>query len=165
MNPSIFASGIAAGAGNSGFWGSIANKLGSLGATTVSSGSGSGTTGGNTSKKFNWKDTVGDVGTSMATAGLSSAVGGLMGSGDESGEDKYTSQKAHSEGVTRKFEAKNSAPTAAIGNYMARALALQGMPVLGALNNLDFMSKVFGYGKDYYPKALKGIGNLLGGRK
>jgi len=111
----------------------------------------------------------GVIGGALGTTAGDFLEGSLMGGG-ESGQDKLNSQLAHSEGVTRKFEAKNSAPSAAIGNYMARALALQGMPVLGALNNLDFLAKISGYAGDYYPgigklvkKGFKGIGSLLKG--
>jgi hypothetical protein len=164
--------------GNRSRWESILSQMQGIGGSGASSASGSSGIGG----------TVGGIaGGALGTViapGIGTMIGGAVGTsagdflegsllgggGEEDGADKLASQKAHSEGVTRKFEAKNSAPTAAIGNYMARALALQGMPVLGALNNLDFLAKISGYAGDYYPgigkivkKGFKGIGSLLRG--
>jgi hypothetical protein len=155
MNPSIYQAGANSGAtGNSGFWGSIANKLGSMGATDSSGSSATGGTGG-TNKK-NWAGYTQDV---LKDGAVPAVLGALSDTG-QSGQDKLAEEKAQSEHETRRWEERNAAPTAGIGQYLARSMALQGYPVLGAINNLDFLyNKVLPYMKSYGPGKTDWRGN------
>jgi hypothetical protein len=159
MPGSPYAGQTAVNAGNqSGFWGSIYNKLTSMGANTNSGLSSSGSSGGGGSTAGNVAGgamqgaaigtaVMPGIGTAVG-AGLGAVAGGL--SGGESEEDKYMEEKAQSEHETRRWEERNAAPTAGIGQYLARATALQGMPVLSFLNAADFIfNKVTPYMKSY----------------
>jgi hypothetical protein len=139
---------------NSGFWGSIKQKLSNMGSSTptyygsgVSGGGGaSGALSGAASGASLGSAISPGIGTAIG-AGIGGLMGGLSG-GDE--ETALAEEKAQSEHETRRWEERNTAPTAGLANYMARALMLQGMPVLGALNNYDFLvNKIVPFVRSY----------------
>lgn len=166
-NPSIM---MGQGGGNSGFWGSIANKLGAMGTgasnytrQTGSSSGGLGSTiggmGGAAIGTAIGGPVGGAIGGALGSAAGDTLEGGILGGG-ESGEDKLKEEQAQSEHETRRWEERNAAPTAGIGQYLARATALQGFPVLGAINNLDFLfNKILPYAKSYGPGQVDWRGN------